>query len=249
MSSKLVPGKGDPKYRELFIVEGDSAAGSVVKARVPEVIKGKKVVTQGVLPIRGKLLNVSGAKMSKILGNEEIRTIINVLGAGFGEDFDINKLQYDKIIICSDADDDGFHIRTLLINIFWNLFPELINQGKVYIANPPLFRFKRYKNGKAETAFALTNKEYDSMKKKYAGWDVTRLKGLGEMDASDLSQTTVSRGRRVLTQLTSDDVMELTKVLNLWMGKQNAGKRREFLLENSYVDDTPEVQDVISQDV
>lgn len=241
MSTKLVPGRGEPKYRELFIVEGDSAAGSVIKARTPEIIKGKKVITQGVLPIRGKILNVSKEPLRKILANEEISTIIGVLGTGFGEDFDIGKLQYDKIIICSDADHDGFHIRALLVNILWKLFPQLVEQGHVYIANPPLFRFKTYKKGKAETRFALDNKEYEQMKKKYGDWDVVRLKGLGEMDAKDLSETTITRGKRRLTQLTVEDATDLSKALNLWFSDKNSAKRRSAIEENVYIDDDEDI--------
>lgn len=237
MSSKLVPGRGDPHYRELFIVEGDSAAGSVIKARTPEVIKGKTVVTQGVLPIRGKILNVSKEPLRRIMANEEISTIISVLGAGFGDDFDISKLQYNKIIICSDADHDGFHIRALLVNVLWKLFPKLVEEGHVYIANPPLFRFKTYVKGKAETRFALDDAEYEQMKKKYAGWDVVRLKGLGEMDAKDLSETTVTRGKRRLTQLTVEDAAELSKDLNLWFGDKNSAKRRTAIREGIHIDD------------
>lgn len=241
MSSKLTQGSGDPQYRELFIVEGDSAAGSVISARRPEVIKGKKVITQGVLAIRGKILNITGEKLTKILGNEEVRTIIAALGTGFGEEFDISKLQYDKIIICSDADDDGFHIRTLLTNVMWRLFPELVKQGHVYIANPPLFKFKTYKNGKPVEAFALNEKEYNEMKKDHKGWEVTRLKGLGEMDASALSKTTVTRGSRRLTQLTVEDAMELSQGLNLWTTKKSGGnasdKRKDYIMDNIYINE------------
>lgn len=236
ISTKLTPASthAPPEYRELFITEGDSAGGSVVSARVPEVVKGKKVLTQGVLPIRGKIMNTYGKKLGSVLSNEEIRTIIHILGTGVGSDFDIANLQYDKVIICTDADDDGFHIRSLLTTLFWKLFPELVKQGHIYIANPPLFRFKTYRKGKSEVAFALNMAEYEAMKDDYKGWDVTRLKGLGEMDAKDLGKTTVRRGHRMLTQLTVEDAEKTAEAVGLWMNN-NAQGRRDYITEHSEV--------------
>ena len=242
MSSKLV--KASPKApanrRELFITEGDSAAGGVVSARKPEVINGKKVLTQGVLPIRGKIINPYGKRISRVLENKEVITIINVLGTGILQDFDISKLKYDKVIICTDADDDGFHIRTLLISLFWKLMPELIRQGHIYVANPPLFRFKTYVKGKPKTAFALDMDEYHSMKKKHKGWDVTRLKGLGEMDPVDLGVTTVRRDdgsggpHRKLTQITVEDAEEAQETIAMWM-LDDAQARRDFLEKHAHL--------------
>ena len=233
MSKKLVEASpsAPAEYRELFITEGDSAAGGAVSARIPEVINGKKVLTQGVLPIRGKIINPQGKSLSRVLENTEVITIINVLGTGIGRDFDISKLRYHKIVLTSDADDDGYHIRCLLITLIWKLMPDLIKEGHIYIANPPLFRFKTYVKGKAKTAFALDMDEYETMKKKYKGWDITRMKGLGEMEPSDLGLTTIRRGSRSLTRVTVDDAQEASEAINLWMGG-DALKRREFLSQH-----------------
>lgn len=233
LSKKLVEASpsAPAEYRELFITEGDSAAGGAVAARLPEVIKGKKVITQGVLPIKGKIINPHGKSLSRVLENTEVTTIINVIGTGIGRDFDISKLRYHKIIFASDADDDGYHIRCLLLTLIWKLMPDLINEGHVYIANPPLFRFKTYVKGKAKTEFALDMDEYEVMKKKYAGWDITRMKGLGEMESSDLGKTTIRRGTRSLTRVTVEDAQEASEAISLWMGS-DPQKRREFLAQH-----------------
>lgn len=236
LSSKLTAGAGDPKYRELFIVEGDSAAGNVRSGRSEEFIKGKRVVTQGVLPIRGKMLNVLGERTTRIVSNEEVSTLISVLGTGFGDDFNIDNLQYDKIVILSDADDDGYHIRALIVTLFWVLFPELVKQGHLYIANPPLYRFKKYKNGKPIKKFALDKEEYESMKDSHADWEVTRLKGLGEMNADELSETTLKRGTRKLSRVTVEEASEAARIMNILMNKKNAHVRRGWIMDNSAFD-------------
>lgn len=235
VSSKLVRSTAkNPKDRELVLVEGDSAGGSVIKGREIRKIKGKNSIIQAVLPLRGKVLNVKKAKkQSKILSNTEISTIIQVLGAGFGKDFDVEKLEYDKVVILADGDDDGAHIISLIITMFWGLMPELITQGHLYVAQPPLFRFDTYKNGKRIKAFALDNAEYDAIKDNYKGWNVTRLKGLGEMDATELSETVIKKGNRKLIRVTADKAIEANKQVDLLMGdaKDAAEKRRAWIEE------------------
>lgn len=238
VSSKYAPARSkDPKERELFIVEGESAGGSAKKARDP--------LTQGVLGLKGKPKNIWGMRISEVLKNEEIRTLIQVLGTGIGSDFDIDKLEYHKIIIMTDADDDGYHIQELLIAALWVLCPEVIIKGHVYIANAPLFRFDRYVKGKRELAFALDLNEYNKMLPDYKGWGVTRLKGLGEMNYGDLKVTTMAVGGRRLTRLHVSDVVELTNGLELFVGKKDKGDmdaaeaRRVWLAENAqFMSDT-----------
>lgn len=234
VSSKLVRSTAkDPKNRELVLVEGDSAGGSVIKGREMVKINGKNSIIQAVLPLRGKVLNVKKAKLSKILSNTEISTIIQVLGAGFGKDFDVNKLQYDKTIILADGDDDGAHIISLIITMFWGLMPEMIRNGHLYVAQPPLFRFDTYKGGKRIKAFALDNEEYEQVKDNYKGWNVTRLKGLGEMDSVELNETVIKKGNRKLIRITADHVIEANKKVDLLMGgsQDAASKRREWIQE------------------
>lgn len=234
VSSKLVRSTAkNPEDRELVLVEGDSAGGSVVKGRELKKINGKNSIVQAVLPLRGKVLNVKKAKLTRILSNTEISTIIQVLGAGFGKDFDVNKLQYDKTVILADGDDDGAHIISLIITMFWGLMPEMVKQGHLYIAQPPLFRFDTYKNGKRIKAFALDNEEYERVKDQYKGWHVTRLKGLGEMDSAELSETVISEGKRKLIRVTADHVAEANKQVELLMGeaKNAEEKRRQWIQE------------------
>lgn len=211
-SSKLAPAssKSDPLDRELFIVEGDSAGGSGKKARNRHY--------QAILPLRGKPKNAFG-KLSEVIKNEEVSTIISTVGAGIGQDFDISQAQYGKVVIMADADDDGYHIAELVILIFWRLMPEMIKQGRLYIANAPLFRLDTYKKGKRIKKFALDLKEYEKLKAENPGWHTTRLKGLGEMDAAELAETTMQRGTRRLTKLNVRDAKEVARRLELYMGK------------------------------
>lgn len=231
LSTKLTKANSNnPKERELFVVEGDSAGGSAKSARSPK--------TQAILPLRGKPLNVSNKRLSGVMKNEEIATLVNVIGAGIGIDFDITAIQYDKVIIMADADDDGFHIMELLILAMWKLMPDLLRHGHVYVANAPLYRFDRYVNGTREKAFAIDSVEYEQMKAQHKGWKVTRLKGLGEMNPSELEETTMKKGTRRLTQLKVENEQDLTRMLELFLGSKPkdgmsaSAARRKWLSDN-----------------
>lgn len=213
LSTKFTDARSDdPEERELFIVEGDSAAGSANRARDSK--------TQAILPIRGKILNVMGEKASRVMGNMEISTLLNVLGCGFKEHFDEEKLDFHKVIIMTDADDDGSHIAALLITFFWQWMPQMVEGGYLYLANAPLYRFDRYVKGKRELAFALDRDEYEQMLPDYEGWKVTRLKGLGEMNDQDLRVTTMSPDTRQLYRVQVSDAESLSNMIELLMGKE-----------------------------
>ncbi|MCX8196939.1 MAG: DNA topoisomerase (ATP-hydrolyzing) subunit B [Candidatus Micrarchaeota archaeon] len=223
MESGILPGKladcteEDPQKSELFIVEGDSAGGSAKQGRDRRF--------QAVLPLRGKILNVEKAPIIKILNNEEIRTLISALGTGFGEDFDIKKLRYHKIIIMTDADVDGAHIRTLLLTLFFRYLRELIEQGHIYIAQPPLYRIKKGK----EERYAYTDHEKDAILEKFGeGAQVQRYKGLGEMNAEQLWQTTMNPENRVLLKVHIEDAMKADEIFTILMGDA-VEPRKEFI--------------------
>lgn len=215
----------DPKNCEIYIVEGDSAGGSAKTAR--------SRATQAILPLRGKILNVEKARLDRILGNEEIKAMITAFGTGIHEDFDISKLRYHKIIIMTDADVDGAHIATLLLTFFYRFMPELIKQGHVYLAQPPLYKIE--KNKKVWYAYSdeelneiLTEVGRDSNNK------IQRYKGLGEMDADQLWETTMDPEHRVLLRVTMDDETssELDLTFTTLMGDK-VEPRREFIEENA----------------
>ena len=229
-SSKLAEANGnDPLKNELFLVEGDSAGGSAKAARDPE--------TQAILPLKGKPKNVHGSKLSTILKNEEWSTIVNVIAAGVASEFQIEDRQYDKIIIMADADDDGYHIQMLLILGFWTLMPDMLRDGHIYIANPPLYRLDyTHSNGKREKVYALDDNELEELRKGRENWSLTRMKGLGEMNADELENTTMRKGEngRFLTRLVIEDEAELKDTIATLLGggSVNIAKRKSWIDTN-----------------
>ena len=215
----------DPNNCEIYIVEGDSAGGSAKTAR--------SRATQAILPLRGKILNVEKARLDRIYGNAEIKAMITAFGTGIHEDFDISKLRYHKIIIMTDADVDGAHIATLMLTFLYRFMPELIKQGYVYLAQPPLYKIEKNK----KIWYAYDDKELDNILTEI-GRDgnnkIQRYKGLGEMDADQLWETTMDPERRVLLRVTMDDETssELDLTFTTLMGDK-VEPRREFIEENA----------------
>ena len=226
-----LPGKladcsdNNPENCEIYIVEGDSAGGSAKTAR--------SRATQAILPLRGKILNVEKARIDKILSNNEIKAMITAFGTGIGEDFDISKLRYHKIIIMTDADVDGAHISTLLLTFFYRFMPDLIKEGYVFLAQPPLYRIAR---GKKET-YVYSIEELNKLLDEY-GRDgnnkIQRYKGLGEMNAEQLWDTTMDPEKRVLLKVTYDEeqASEIDLTFTTLMGEK-VEPRREFIEENA----------------
>ena len=214
----------DATVSEIFLVEGDSAGGSA--------IKGRDSMTQAILPLRGKILNVEKARLDRALGNEEIRTIITAFGTGIGDEFDLSKLRYHKIIIMTDADVDGSHIRVLLLTLFYRFFKPIVEAGHVYAAQPPLFCIKHGKNIK----YVLNEEERDEyvkvLNEKGTKYEITRMKGLGEMDAEELNETTMDINSRVLRQITVEDAIAADEVFSKLMGEE-VEPRREFIETNA----------------
>lgn len=231
LSVAALPGKlsdcsdKNPENCEIFIVEGDSAGGSAKKARTR--------ATQAILPLRGKILNVEKARIDKIMDNAEIRTMITAFGTGIQEDFDITKLRYNKIIIMTDADVDGAHIDTLMLTFFYRFMPELIKDGHVYLAMPPLYQVTRnkknyYAYSDDELNQILTEIGRDNQNK------IQRYKGLGEMDASQLWETTMDPNTRILKQVKIDEdkLSEMDQTFTILMG-DDVEPRREFIEANA----------------
>jgi DNA gyrase subunit B len=238
LESTSLPGKlsdcqsGDPERCEIYVVEGDSAGGSAKGGRDPEF--------QAILPIRGKILNVEKARIDRVLKNNEVQALITALGTGIQEDFDITKLRYYKIILMADADVDGQHIRTLLLTLLFRFMKPLIEAGHVYLAQPPLYKIKWDGKG-AEPEYAYSDRERDALIE--AGMaagrrdprprdGVQRFKGLGEMNASELWETTMNPARRVLLQVTLDDAAQADELFSVLMG-EDVEARRSFIQRNA----------------
>ncbi len=231
LEGSILPGKladcsiRDPSRCELYLVEGDSAGGSAKQ--------GRDRSFQAVLPLRGKILNVEKARLDKVLSNEEIRTIITAVGTGIGEDeFKVDNARYHRIIIMTDADVDGAHIRTLLLTFFFRHMRELIEVGYIYIAQPPLYRVRRGK----EEFYAYNDEERDSILKRLDGKsgkpDLQRYKGLGEMNPDQLWKTTMDPERRTILRVTMDDDFEADRLFNILMGDE-VEPRRIFIEQNA----------------
>jgi len=224
--SATLPGKladcssKNPEERELFIVEGDSAGGSAKQARDRRF--------QAILPIKGKIINVEKAGMARILKNEEIKAIISAIGAGMGKDFDVTRVRYRRVIIMTDADVDGAHIRTLLLTFFYRYMRPLIESGYLYIAQPPLYHIKKGK----KSYYAYSDEELKRMLEQIGDGEVQRYKGLGEMNPQQLWETTMNPENRILLQVTLEDAKKADELFSILMG-EDVESRKNFIMAHS----------------
>ena len=220
----------DPAKCEMYIVEGDSAGGSAKSGRNSEF--------QAILPLRGKVLNVQKVRLERALSNNEILSMIQAIGTGIGEEFDIYKARYHKIVIMTDADDDGEHICILLLTFFFRFMPELIENGYIYVAKPPLYKAQTGKVVK----YAYSDQELEAFKALYPGkkLDIQRYKGLGEMDADQLWETTMDPAKRTLVQVHLEDAAEATQTFEMLMGEE-VEPRKKFIQENAHYADNLDI--------
>ena len=226
LESNSLPGKladcidKNPENTEIYIVEGDSAGGSSKG--------GRDRMIQAILPLWGKMLNVEKSRLDKIIGNDKLQPVVTALGAGIGEDFDVNKLRYHKVVIMADADVDGAHIRTLLLTFFFRYMRPLIDNGYVYIAQPPLYRLTKGKKHE----YAYSDEERDAIMAQIPGCDIQRYKGLGEMDSEQLWDTTMNPETRIMLRVTLEDAMQADETFSILMGDQ-VEPRRNFIEKNA----------------